>query len=267
MNNSVDSSLYNRDYFLDHLSFRPESAGYFKTQIWEIMLTLVDLKSTDKIIDFGCGSGLLSFYINKKYGAEVIGVDYSAEAINICKGLADKYVSESNSVSFFHLTISQFPDISSINIIILADVIEHLYPEEVDALMNRILISRRKIGMQQPLMLLLHTDNILFLRYVRPILDLLSILSFRVTIKDILERNAFEDARHVNLYSARSLSLHLSRFGFYPLKLIYPPFEKDRVFGQFPFLARWPFLFSVIKIFYPFVRKFSPSFYGLYEFR
>ncbi len=267
MINSVDSSMYDREYFLEHLSFKPESAGDFKTQIWEIMLTLVDIKSTDKIIDFGCGSGLLSFYINKKYGAEVMGVDYSADAIEICKVLAEKYAAESNSVSFFHLNISQFPDVSEAKMIILADVIEHLYPAEVDALIKKILISRGEISGQESLKLLLHTDNILFLRYVRPILDLLSILFFRITVKEIRERNAFEDARHVNLYSARSLSLHLSRFGFYPLKVIYPPLVKDRMFAQFPFLVSLPFLFSVIKVFYPFARKFSPSFYGLYEFR
>jgi SAM-dependent methyltransferase len=45
------------------------------------MLELLDLKPGEKLLDLGCGSGVISEYISDRTGASVTGLDYAASAI------------------------------------------------------------------------------------------------------------------------------------------------------------------------------------------
>ena len=45
------------------------------------LLACIDLKAGDKLLDLGCGAGVISKYISDRSGATVTGIDYCASAI------------------------------------------------------------------------------------------------------------------------------------------------------------------------------------------
>jgi len=62
-----------------------------------LMLSKLDIKPKQKVLNIACGLGKFDEYIHNKYEAEVIGVDYSPNAIKLSKkrekaGLSFKYV-------------------------------------------------------------------------------------------------------------------------------------------------------------------------------
>lgn len=46
------------------------------------LLALLNLREGDRVLDVGCGAGMISEYISDETGAHVTGIDYSARAIN-----------------------------------------------------------------------------------------------------------------------------------------------------------------------------------------
>jgi ubiquinone/menaquinone biosynthesis C-methylase UbiE len=49
------------------------------------LLGRLDLKAGDRVLDLGCGSGVLAEYISDQTGAQVTGLDYAASAIEEAK--------------------------------------------------------------------------------------------------------------------------------------------------------------------------------------
>ena len=58
------------------------------------MSELLPLKKTDTVIDLGCGAGLFSFYLSLKYNCQIIGIDYSKDAIKLCQNNKKKFVNK-----------------------------------------------------------------------------------------------------------------------------------------------------------------------------
>ncbi len=46
------------------------------------LLALMDIKAGDKVLDLGCGAGIIAEYVSDQTGASVIGLDYAASAID-----------------------------------------------------------------------------------------------------------------------------------------------------------------------------------------
>ena len=46
------------------------------------LLELMDIKAGDKVLDLGCGAGIIAEYVSDQTGASVIGLDYAASAID-----------------------------------------------------------------------------------------------------------------------------------------------------------------------------------------
>lgn len=61
----------------------------------EILFNQYELKSSDRIVDFGCGKGRLNFYINYLFNASVVGIEmnetFYREAIENRKNFLKKY--------------------------------------------------------------------------------------------------------------------------------------------------------------------------------
>lgn len=78
------------DFYEDfHRDTRPVG-GYPTTSDYTYgwVMKLIDslgIQSTDLILDYGCGTGILTFYIAHKYGCHVIGVDISRRAIHLAR--------------------------------------------------------------------------------------------------------------------------------------------------------------------------------------
>ncbi len=85
------------DWMLDK-EHRQYSCAYFKdlnetleqaqTNKLELILRKLNLKSSDKILEIGCGWGGLSRYIHKKIGCQVHGISLAPNQIEYCKNKA-----------------------------------------------------------------------------------------------------------------------------------------------------------------------------------
>jgi len=59
--------------------------GFSDMKQINFLIKTTNIKSNDRILDLGCGSGMISEYISDKTGAEVYGIDYIPEAIEQAK--------------------------------------------------------------------------------------------------------------------------------------------------------------------------------------
>lgn len=101
---------------------------------------------TNTILDFGCGNGtilfLCSFYGTKKH----IGIDISQNAIENAQEIAAKKVD--GDFQFIQGGISQFKQIqdASVDAVILSNIIDNLYPEDADFVLEETARILRKNG-------------------------------------------------------------------------------------------------------------------------
>ncbi|MGG1575133.1 class I SAM-dependent methyltransferase [Fictibacillus sp. NRS-1165] len=69
-----------------------------------------ELKSTDRLVDFGCGKGRVSFYMNHFQQASVIGVEmneeFYQEALKNMKQYVEKHHKRRDDI-YFHLGLAQ----------------------------------------------------------------------------------------------------------------------------------------------------------------
>ena len=84
------------------------------------------LKEGDKILDAGCGSGLLSYFLAKDNPIEVWGIDGNPSAIDFCRA---KFPLE--NLHFSQTLMDELPfSNSSFNKIVFLEVIEHISPSQ-----------------------------------------------------------------------------------------------------------------------------------------
>lgn len=95
-----------------------------------------------KILDLGCGDGVLS-YLFAKNGAEVIGIDSSEEAIKFAK----EKCKDLKTIDFLSASVYDLPyEDRRFDYIVCSDVIEHLkYPLKMLSEIKRVCNSEGKI--------------------------------------------------------------------------------------------------------------------------
>jgi ubiquinone biosynthesis O-methyltransferase len=112
---SKDITSSTSDYDLESESFFRRANLKFKEKIGVV--------KNKKVLDVGCGIGLISFYLAKK-GANVIGIDLSKKIIEFCKQEAKE---KGLNVDFREMN-AQVPDFedASFDIIVGSRVVHHI---------------------------------------------------------------------------------------------------------------------------------------------
>ena len=113
-------------YYVDAKSNFAHTKNRFNQYVVNNVLNIYYPAQGEKILDFGCGWGNISLTLQKK-GFEVIGLDYSRVAIEICKESARSLDLDETRFICLDVTETQFED-NSIDVIYCADLVEHLYP-------------------------------------------------------------------------------------------------------------------------------------------
>lgn len=102
----------------------------------------------ERILDIGCGWGTISFAISFLC-KEVIGLDYSQKSIDNCNALL-----KDNNIKFICADAQNTGfDSESFDVIISADLFEHLYPEVYENVLdecNRLLKKKGKLVIWTP---------------------------------------------------------------------------------------------------------------------
>lgn len=223
-----DESYYKNNYFFNYnKKVRLEDFGDVPKRISKML----SLRKTDSIIDFGCGVGSLIFYLSLKYKCNAIGIDYSRDAIKICQEYKKKFIqnnrADSKKIIFLNKSISELPPFKNIKAVYLQDLIEHLYDEEIYKMLEKF-----KTWNKNEIYLILHTDNNLYLQYLRPLEDVISLFLHKTTKEEINKRNKYEAERHINLMTVNQVKRKLLKQGFVTEKVEYSTISYEKIQAQ-----------------------------------
>ena len=116
MNNSNDlewdSKLNVKTSIFDYMDEDYQNYGYDPTPyvVLEELVKLDFLKKDDVLVDYGCGKGRVSFFINNQIGCKTIGVDHSERLLLMAKQNRERY-GETKDITFVHSKAENFiPD-------------------------------------------------------------------------------------------------------------------------------------------------------------
>lgn len=138
----VDPKVYTKDYYLSDCTGYEEfkkSFGKILEPRFTELIKYFDIKPGTQVLDVGCGRGELVFFAAKK-GAKAIGIDYSKNSIKLAKLAQKKQPQKIQSkTEFIYMDAKRlkFKD-SFFDLIIMTDVVEHLYPEELNKVFEQI---------------------------------------------------------------------------------------------------------------------------------
>lgn len=102
--------------------------------------------NTKSIIDFGCGNGTMLFLCALNGTKYNIGIDLSEKAIESAKARASQMIEgEYNFIQGSIEVLDEMAD-SSIDAIILSNILDNLYPEDVEVLIRKVQRILRNSG-------------------------------------------------------------------------------------------------------------------------
>ena len=266
---SVPVSKYDADYYAGrYMATDKEMLNGIPAfdHIYEKAAALIEINEHDKIVDLGCGTGQMSIFLNHKFGCQVTGIDYSEIAINLSRENARKFTAQgrkldSENIKFLCLSNQNLPNFSGIKAVFLVDFLEHLYPEEIGPVLEKI-----KRWNNEGIYLIIHTDNGLYQKFIRPVGIFLTIHLGKVP-KEELEKNKIKELEgHVNVMTGKQIKRILLKNGFRIVKMEYPDINTEIIRRQFFVIGRSKTLLYLTllagKIFY----FLLPSFYMLAKY-
>lgn len=125
--NRVTSSDYTKEYYqLDLCRYQTKNDFYEKRV--NRVLPCLDVKSHDTIVDLGCGVGTFAIEVAKK-AKLVYAIDYSQPALDIVEEII-KQRGITNIITLKNSATSTQLASESVDKIVLADLVEHLYYEQ-----------------------------------------------------------------------------------------------------------------------------------------
>lgn len=246
----VPASAYGKEYFIERYKHTDEkmteNPGVFE-HIYLQSASFIKLMPEDKVVDLGCGSGQMSILLNYKFGCDVTGIDYSKEAVEFCHQNVQKFYNrggrlDKEKIKFICCDNKNLPQLKGIKAVFMLDFLEHLYPEEIDLVLEII----KKWG-DNKISLVIRTDNKYYIKYIRPIGDLLSIYFAGASRKTIEKNKVIEFERHVNIMSARTMKKILARHGYQVVGVRYPEIDADIIKRQLYVLGKYKiFLYAAL---------------------
>lgn len=146
----VDPKVYTREYYLTDCTGYQEFNESYGNKLEPRFRELVGhftIKEGMRVLDVGCGRGEMALFAAKK-GALAIGIDYSKNAIKLANKMRRKKKREFQKKMRFYVMDAKnltFAD-SYFDIVVLTDVVEHLYEKELDVVFRQIKRVLKKNG-------------------------------------------------------------------------------------------------------------------------
>jgi ubiquinone/menaquinone biosynthesis C-methylase UbiE len=213
--NSVPPEVYTREYYESccqgYSEFLSTQGGTLPLRL-RIPLELAGIEAGMQVVDIGCGRGEIVLH-SALFGAKVWGLDYATEAVKLAGEALSKAASADLDDRF---AIQQadaqclpFRD-NSTDVVFMLDVVEHLYPSELEKAFSEIQRILRPGGK-----VVIHTmPNLWYYRFGYPLFRFVERMRGRSLPEDPRDRWAFRHV-HVNEQTPIKLSraLRASRFG------------------------------------------------------
>ena len=232
---AVDAAEYDEAYFLaaaeGHREF-VESRGSRLGARFRRVLALADVRPGQRVLDIGCGRGELVLQCALR-GAHAVGIDYAEAAVRIAAEAIAPYPEEVRArcqVLAMDARRLEFED-GSFDTVLMTDVVEHLAPTELDAVLAEVRRVLRTGGR-----LVVHTSpnrlllDVVYPAYIRRVHQVVatacrllghrdSVFSPDLPTASTFPRTDYERRLHINEQSAASLSASLCRHGFVDVRL------------------------------------------------
>lgn len=216
---SVPPGLYDKEYFLTNCGgFREfaESGGSIIPERLLYAFEAAEIKAGMKVADIGCGRGELVLRAAGK-GANVLGVDYSEEALKLAEELLSRSTVPAGRVRLLKADVNELLlEPGTFDVIFMTDLAEHLYPEELAALLGNVLRALKPGGR-----LVAHTaPNRWFCRYGWTVVRRVVLLKEKLlgTNRPVPvthpSMTGINEKVHVNLQDPRGFRKTLRRAGF-----------------------------------------------------
>ena len=164
----LNPNLYTEDYYLADCSGFKEFKKSFGRKLgprFKNLVKYINIRKGIKVLDIGCGRGELSFWAARQ-GAEVIGIDYSKAGIRLANEALEKQSKRIQGNVRFHVQNAKDIEFTpeSFDMVLLIDILEHLYSNEQDTVLRKVHRILKKGGM-----VLAHTEpNRIYLDYTYP---------------------------------------------------------------------------------------------------
>jgi ubiquinone/menaquinone biosynthesis C-methylase UbiE len=215
----VDPALYTRAYYLESVQGHEEWGRHRGRRLPLRLaepLRRANVKAGHRVLDVGTGRGEIALNC-ASMGAEAVGIDYADPALSVAREALEAYPEAVRRRCRFTAMDAKrldFPD-GSFDRIFMLDVVEHLYPEELQLALRE---ARRVL--KPGGLLVIHTEpNINYVKFALPLYQsrllhwIAEPVVFRLTGSRV-PFSAFRDAMHINEQSPGSLRAALNEAGF-----------------------------------------------------
>jgi ubiquinone/menaquinone biosynthesis C-methylase UbiE len=213
---SVDSSVYDKNYYLSECDGYQEfiaSKGQILPKRLTLSLECAHVRSGMQVLDIGCGRGESLIWLTNQ-GAKAWGIDYSESALALAKEALTSINSRPESRCLLiaaNACYLPFAD-ESFDLVLMLDVVEHLYPQELERALKEIKRVLKCRGR-----LFIHTaPNLWYYKFGYPIYRFFKQLQGIRLPENPRERFHYHQRVHVNEQSPYSIARVLRSAGFQP---------------------------------------------------
>ncbi len=242
---SVPSVLYDEQYFLHvcegHQEFRSSEGTYLSQRLAEA-LAVAGIAPGMRVLDVGCGRGEI-LRSTVALGARAYGVDYARAAVQLSRQVTQQDEGSDAPAGVYQASALFLPfQADSFDRVFMLDIVEHLYPAELDVALSEARRVLRPGGR-----VVVHTaPNVWYDRYAYPLVRLVRVAMgqgsrYPRDPRAIIPENVHV---HVNEQSALSLRRGLRARGFHAVRAWLSTPEQHRQESGLFRAARW-LLFSV----------------------
>ncbi|RAP44978.1 MAG: hypothetical protein BZ135_07075 [Methanosphaera sp. rholeuAM6] len=104
-----DSKLNISTNVFDYMEEDYQNYGYDPTPyvVLEELVKLDLIKKEDTVVDYGCGKGRVSFFLNSQVGCKVMGIDHSERLLEMAKKNLEKY-GKTDDITFIHSKAEEY---------------------------------------------------------------------------------------------------------------------------------------------------------------
>jgi ubiquinone/menaquinone biosynthesis C-methylase UbiE len=192
------------------------SKGQYISLRLQYVLQLAQIKKGERILELGCGRGETTWQCARQ-GAYAIGLDFSSASMHISAEFKSRAKEQGLRMDLTQAVAYQLPFASdSMDTILLLDVVEHLYPEELLATLaevKRVLCPGGRV--------IIHTmPNTWYYKIGYPIFRFVQRLRGNLLPADPRERWGYSEV-HVNEQDLILLHRELRMAGFKPKVWLY----------------------------------------------
>jgi len=205
---SLLKNFYDEDYYLKDCGgydqFKRNKGIVLEDSRLLTAYYIADPHRGTKILDLGCGRGELSYALARA-GADITGIDYSASAVKIAR---DTFCNDTGhyNLQFFNDDFLKINFENKFDVIIATDFIEHIEPEKLGLMLERIAEILTPDGL-----FIVHTSpNLLYYQYGYEEKRKLARQAGSYLPKN--PRTYYEDLMHINEQTPESLQNSLQEY-------------------------------------------------------